>query len=162
MEKEQTRVLQVLGNVAAGGVEAVIMNYYQHINRSKVQFDFIVHKGAQPSYVEMVKSLGGRVYEITPYARNIFAYTYEIYRIIKDNKYKIVHCNMNALSCFPLFAAWLACANVRILHNHTTDTKAESLRTMIKHILRPFAKMFANKYWACRAVDVRSRSIGAG
>ena len=149
MEEKPIRVLQVLGNIAAGGVEAVIMNYYQHIDRSKVQFDFVVHKGAQPSYVEAVKSLGGRVYEITPYARNVFAYTYEIYSIIKNNKYQIVHSNMNALSCFPLFAAYLAGAKVRILHNHTTDSKAERLRTLIKHILRPFAKLFANEYWAC-------------
>ena len=38
---------------------------------------------------------------------------------------------------------------MRILHNHTTDNKAEGLRTVIKRILRPFAKLFANQYWAC-------------
>ena len=35
------------------------------------------------------------------------------------------------------------------MHTHTTDTKAEGSRTILKRVLRPFAKMFANKYWAC-------------
>lgn len=35
--KEPIRILQVIV-IAGGGVEAVIMNYYEHIDRSKVQF----------------------------------------------------------------------------------------------------------------------------
>ena len=41
--KEPIRVLQIIGIVAGGGVESVIMNYYENVDRSKVQFDFIVH-----------------------------------------------------------------------------------------------------------------------
>ena len=37
------RVLQVIGIVAGGGVESVIMNYYEHVDRSKIEFDFVVH-----------------------------------------------------------------------------------------------------------------------
>lgn len=146
---EPLRVLQIMGIVESGGVEAVIMNYYCHIDKSKVQFDFVMHKGGNTNYIDAVKSMGARVYEITPYTKNLFTFTYDIYKIIKKGHYDIVHSNMNSLSGFPLFAAWLAGARVRILHNHTTDTKAEGFRTVIKRTLRPFAKMFANQYWAC-------------
>ena len=146
---EPLRVLQIMGIVESGGVEAVIMNYYRHIDRSKVQFDFVMHKGGNTNYIDAVNSMGARVYEITPYTKNLFTFTYDIYKIIKKGHYDIVHSNMNSLSVFPLFAAWLAGARVRILHNHTTDTKAEGFRTVIKRTLRPFAKMFANQYWAC-------------
>lgn len=146
---EPLRVLQIMGIVESGGVEAVIMNYYRHIDKSKVQFDFVMHKGGNPNYIAEIKSLGGRVFQVTPYSKNIFSFTYEIYKVIKDGHYSIVHSNMNSLSGFPLLAAWLAGARVRILHNHTTDTKAEGFRTLIKRVLRPFAKMFANEYWAC-------------
>lgn len=146
---EPIRVLQIMGIVESGGVEAVIMNYYRHIDRSKVQFDFVMHKGGNPRYIAEIKSLGGRVFEVTPYSKNIVSFTHEIYKVIKDGHYKIVHSNMNSMSGFPLFAAWLAGADVRISHNHTTDTKAEGVRTIIKRVLRPFARMFANRYWAC-------------
>ena len=36
------RVAQVIGMAVDGGVEACIMNLYQHIDRTKVQFDFLV------------------------------------------------------------------------------------------------------------------------
>ena len=146
---EPIRVLQIMGIVESGGVECVIMNYYRHIDRSKVQFDFVMHKGGNPRYIAEIKSLGGRVFEVTPYSKNIFVFTHEIYKVIKEGHYRIVHSNMNSMSGFPLFAAWLAGADVRIIHNHTTDAKAEGVRTIIKRVLRPFARMFANRYWAC-------------
>ena len=147
--KEPIRVLQIVGIACNGGVEAVVLNYYRHMDKSKVQFDFVVHKHPEENFVAEVKKGGGRLYEVTPYTQNIFAFTHEIYRIIKDGNYDIVHSNMNSMSGFPLFAAWLAGAKVRILHNHTTDAKTEGLRTILKRVLRPFAKMFANRYWAC-------------
>lgn len=147
--KEPIRVLQIIGLSCGGGVESVIMNYYRHLDKEKVQFDFIVHKEPLQSFVEEARSMGAKVYEITPYNQNIFKFTYEIFNIIKKGNYRIVHSNMNSLSGFPLLAAYLAGTQVRILHNHTTDTKEEGIRTTIKRMLRPFAKVFANQYWAC-------------
>lgn len=149
MVKKTVRVLQIIGLACGGGVESVILNYYRNIDKDKVQFDFVVHKHPLKSFVDEAEIYGGRIYEVTAYTKNIFAFTYEIYKIIKNGHYDIVHSNMNSLSGFPLLAAWLAGARVRILHNHTTDTKAEGVRTIIKRVLRPYARMFANQYWAC-------------
>ena len=151
MERRPIKVLQIMGKVASGGVEAVIMNYYRHIDRAKVQFDFVMHKGADPEYIAEVRSMGARVYEITHYS-NPIGFMIDVYKIVRAGKYSIIHSNMNALSVLPLFAAWLAGAKVRILHNHTTATKAEPLRTLIKQLLRPFARLFANQYWACSSL----------
>lgn len=142
-------MLQILGIVANGGVEAVIMNYYRNIDKSKIQFDFVVHSDADENYINKVLAMEAKVYKVTPYNKNIFKFMYEIYRIIKSNQYQIVHSNMNALSGFALLPACLAGAKVRILHNHTTDSKEEKIRSLIKRMLRPFAKLFANQYWAC-------------
>lgn len=143
------KILQIIGLSCGGGVESVIINYYRTIDKGKIQFDFVVHKNPYKVFSNEVKSIGGKIYEVTPYNKNVFLFTYEIYKIIKDGNYEIVHVNMNSLSVFPLFAAWLAGAKIRILHNHTTDSLAEGLRTILKRLLRPFAKMFANQYWAC-------------
>lgn len=143
------RVLQILGIVANGGVEAVIMSYYRNIDKSKIQFDFVVHNDADENYIKEILLMGAKVYKVTPYNQNVFKFMYEIYHIIKSNQYQIVHSNMNVLSGFALLPAYLAGAKVRILHNHTTDSKEEKLRSLIKRVLRPFAKLFANQYWAC-------------
>lgn len=148
MEKP-IRVLQVLGIVAGGGVESVIMNYYEHIDRSKVQFDFIVHDDNKIDITEKVEALGGRVYKVTPYYKNPVAFVWDIYKIIKRHHYRIVHSNMNTLSAFPLFAAWLAGVPVRILHNHSTTSRIETKRNILKLILRPVSRLFANHDLAC-------------
>lgn len=143
------RVLQIMGIVCGGGVEAVIMNYYRNIDRTKVQFDFVIDGYEKSLLDDEILSLGGKVYKVEPYSKNIFKYIYQIYKIVKQNNYEIVHSNMNTLAVFSLFAAWLAGAKVRILHNHSTAVKSEKLRSAMKYILRPFAPVFANRYMAC-------------
>lgn len=149
MGKEPIRVLQIIGIVCGGGVEAVIMNYYRHIDRTKVQFDFVVDGYEKTILDDEIQALGGRVYHIEPYKRNIFRYMYQIYRIVRDHHYDIVHSNMNTLSVFSLFPTWLAGAHTRILHNHSTAVRSEGKRSVMKKILRPFAPLFANRYAAC-------------
>lgn len=149
MEKQPIHVLQIIGITNGGGVEAVILNYYGHIDRRTVQFDFVVHNDSPVDITKRVEELGGKVYKITPYTKNIFTFIHDIYRIIKQHHYDIVHSNMNTLSAFVLFAAWLAGARIRILHNHSTSVPSETKRNIMKIILRPFAKLFANRYFAC-------------
>ena len=43
MESEPIRVLHVLGRLNMGGAETRIMDLYRHMDREKVQFDFLVH-----------------------------------------------------------------------------------------------------------------------
>lgn len=149
MEKESVRVLQIIGIVCGGGVEAVIMNYYRHIDRSKIQFDFVVDGYEKTILDDEIESLGGKVYHVEPYKKNIFRYMSQIYHIVHDNHYDIVHSNMNTLSVFSLFPAWLAGAHQRILHNHSTAVRSEGIRSVMKNILRPLAPLFANRYAAC-------------
>lgn len=147
--KEPIRVLQIIGIVAGGGVEAVIMNYYEHIDRTKVQFDFIVHNDNKIDITQKVEAMGGKVYKVTPYYKNPIAFMWDIYKVIKRHHYRIVHSNMNTLSAFSLFAAWAAGAPVRILHNYSTSSPGETKRNIMKFMLRPFARLFANHYLAC-------------
>lgn len=46
---QPVRVLHVLGRLNMGGAESRIMDLYRHIDRSKVQFDFLVHTEARPA-----------------------------------------------------------------------------------------------------------------
>lgn len=149
MQKEPIRILQIVGIVAGGGVESVVMNYYEHIDRMKVQFDFVVHNDNTIDITDKVKSMGGKVYKVTPYYKNPIAFMRDIYQIIKHNNYQIIHSNMNTLSALSLFAAYMADVPVRILHNHSISVPGEWKRNLMKYILRPFAKLFANQYWAC-------------
>lgn len=149
MDKQPIRVLQIIGKFGGGGVESVVLNYYRHIDKSKIQYDFVIHNDSKIDITAEVQSLGGRIYSITPYYKNLFRFMLDIHSILKNNKYKIVHCNMNTISFFALLVAWLDGVPIRILHNHSTSSPNERKRNAIKFFLKPFAKLFANKYFAC-------------
>lgn len=130
------------------GVESFIMNYYRNIDKTKVQFDFIVDSDSKLVPLKEIEDLGGRVIKVPPY-QNIFKYLKETRKIFKENKYKIVHAHLNTLSIFPLFSAFLAKVPVRIAHSHSTSNKKEWKKNIIKWILRPMSKLFATNYFAC-------------
>ena len=149
MKKEEPiRIAHIIGKWLGGGVEAVVMNYYRHIDRTKIQFDFLCDKDSTNIPYEEIEQLGGRVILIPPYQK-VFKYQKELIRIFKENNYKIVHSHINTLSVFPLRAAKKAGVKVRIAHSHSTTNKKEWKKNLLKQMLRPFSKAYATDYMCC-------------
>ena len=147
-KEEPIRIAQIMGKWLGGGVESVVMNYYRHIDRTKIQFDFICDDDSTNIPYEEIESLGGKVILIPPYQK-IFKYHKELKKVLKEGNYKIVHSHINTLSVFSLFAAKCAGVPVRIAHSHSTTNKKEWKKNLLKQILRPFSKVFATDYMAC-------------
>ncbi len=149
MKKEEPiRVAHIIGKWLGGGVESVVMNYYRHIDRTKIQFDFLCDEDSTNIPYKEIEQLGGRVILIPPYQK-VFKYQKELIRIFKENNYKIVHSHINTLSVFPLRAAKKAGVKVRIAHSHSTTNKKEWKKNLLKQILRPFSKVYATDYMCC-------------
>lgn len=145
---EPIRVAQVVGKMVGGGVEQVVMNYYRHVDRSKVQFDFIVDADSTLVPREEIGSLGGRVFEIPPYQRPI-AYQRALVALFREERWPIVHSHVNALSVFPLRAAKRAGVPVRIAHSHSTSGRGEHARNALKWVLRRFSRVYPTNLAAC-------------
>lgn len=74
---EPIRILHVFGQLNIGGAESRIMDLYRKIDRTKVQFDFLIHLSefhneaitddTPGSFSELVRSLGGRIYSLPRY-----------------------------------------------------------------------------------------------
>lgn len=148
MGKEPIRVAHVIGKWVGGGVEAVVMNYYKHIDHTKIQFDFICDDDSTNIPYEEIEKLGGKVILIPPYQK-VIKYHKSLKKVLKDGNYKIVHSHINALSVFSLFAAKCAKVPIRIAHSHSTTNKKEWKKNLLKQILRPFSKVFATDYMCC-------------
>lgn len=146
--KRPIRVAQIIGKLSAGGVEAVLFNYYRFIDKSKIQFDFFYDADSTVAPPQSLLDMGARFYCIPPY-QHLPDYLKALYAHFRDNRYLIVHSNMNTLAVFSLFAAWRAGVPVRIVHNHSTAGKGETKKNILKYILRPFAGLFATDRCAC-------------
>ena len=150
MEKEKSKIIiaHIMGKWNGGGVESVVMNYYRNIDRNKIQFHFLCDEDSTDIPYEEIEKLGGKVIIVPPYQK-LFKYQKELYKIFKENNYKIVHSHINALSVFPLRIAKKAKIPVRIAHSHSTSNKKEWKKNILKIILRPLSKLYANNYFAC-------------
>ena len=122
------------------------MNYYRNMDRSKIQCDFICDEDSTNIPYEEIEDLGGKVIICPPYQK-VFAYQKFLIKLFKEKKYDIVHSNIK--SVFPLRAAKKSGVPIRIAHSHSTSNPKEWKKTLIKNMLRPFSKKYANVYFAC-------------
>lgn len=134
------------GVLHSGGKRNLIMEFYRHIDRTKVQYDFICDSDSNGIPTEEIESLGGRVYVVSPY-KQIVPHLRETYKILKENKYSVMHAFDNTLNLFPMFLGWLAGVKVRISESISKGDKNEK-KTLIKLALRPFSHWFATDYMA--------------
>lgn len=148
IKEEPIRIAHIMGKWLGGGVESVVMNYYRNIDRNKVQFDFICDEDSKYIPTDEIESLGGKVILIPPYQKP-FKYHKELKKVLKEGNYKIVHSHISTMSFFSLWAAKSAKVPVRIVHAHSTTNKQEKKKNLMKQVLRPFSKVFANRYFCC-------------
>ena len=161
---EPLRILQVLTIMNRGGAETMIMNYYRNIDRTKVQFDFLLHRQEQGFFDEEITSLGGKIYRMPPISpKNYFKYKKALFRFFEQHpEYKIVHSHLNALSFIILQIAKKKKVPNRIAHSHlavepfaikkiftpNTDIKA-TVKDSIQSLIRRRTRKYASHYFAC-------------
>lgn len=107
-----------------GGIELYLMNYYRHINREMVQFDFLVSKGMTIAYEDEIKAMGGNIYkEIVGIKSNpIKGLTYDKLFFKKHPEIDILHINDCSVANLRLMKTAGACGvHTRILHSHSSD-----------------------------------------
>lgn len=145
-------VAQLMTEMILGGIESVVMNYYRCIDKSKFQFDFIAPKGSTFPNKDEIEKLGGRIFVVPKYSHP-FAYIKAVRKIFRENNYKIVHCHMNTMGIFAMYAAYKEHIPIRILHNHSMInhffSRSEFKRNILKYILRTFCKIYPSHFCAC-------------
>lgn len=73
------RVLHILNAMNRGGAESMVMNLYRAVDRSIIQFDFIVHSEKKGEFNDEIEQLGGKIYVCPKFkGHNIFQYKLNI------------------------------------------------------------------------------------
>lgn len=143
--EEPFRVLQIMSSLnCANGVAQVVLNWHRHIDRFKVQFDYLLHipSSGKNCFNEEVNRLGGRIFCV-PFEgiRDSLNFVRGIKNFFQKNHYNIVHSHLTHLNaiCFPL--AKLYGTKTIIQHTHSTawsDKKARAIRNyLLLHTVWP-------------------------
>ena len=136
------RVLHVVTYMGRGGLETMIMNYYRHIDRTKIQFDFLVHREFEADYDKEILELGGQIFRLPPLNPISKTYQNKLNTFFKLHKeYKIVHSHLDCMAGIPLKAAKKNGVPVCIAHAHSSNQTKD-----IKYILKLLYKRNICKY----------------
>lgn len=151
-EKSTTpiRILQVIGGLNLGGAENFLMNIYRNIDRTKIQFDFLVNRGG--TFEEEIRALGGKIFYI-PALQKVgpIIYKNKLHRFFKEHReYNIIHSNMNQVSGIILEVAKKEKIPVRIAHSHSSSNSANNFfERLYKNYLNTKINKNATNFLAC-------------
>lgn len=144
------RILQIGMTDNLGGIETFLINYYRNIDKTKIQFDFVNIYDKKLYFQDEIENMGGKVYKLTSYYKNPIKYIKELKKLINQNKYEIVHCNMNsAAMIFPLIAGKFSNAKIVIAHSHNSSSDKGFFKSFLHNINKRFIPIFANVFFAC-------------
>lgn len=143
------RVLQVVTNMDRGGLESMLMNYYRHIDREKIQFDFLAHRQERAAFDDEIETLGGRIYRLPRLVPWSKSYLSALNRFFDEHTgYKVVHVHQDCLSSVILKAAKQHDVPVRIAHSHSAN-QDKNLKYPIKLWYKRSIPEYATNLFAC-------------
>lgn len=143
------RILHVVTIMNLGGIETFLMTLYRNIDRTKVQFDFLVHRQDKGFFDDEIKEMGGNIYCIQALKPNNFlSYYKDLSLFFKNNReYSIVHSHLNANSSLVLGIAKKCGVKHRISHAHIDQVGGSN--PILKRILRTYINKVSTKRFAC-------------
>lgn len=147
------RVLHVVGTLEYGGTESFIMNMYRKIDRSTVQFDFLVLNKNEYPYIQEIKELGGNIYfGKYPNYKKLYSSIITNLKVLKKNKYEVIHCHINIMNAWLVLLGKLAHIPIRISHSHGVYGKEGNFIKRIIHSVESIMiKCFSTDYLSCSA-----------
>lgn len=143
------RVLQVIGSLNSGGSQSLMMNIYKHIDRTKIQFDFVIDRPNETFYANEIEKLGGKIYILPQYKLyNHFSYKKEWNKFFKEHpEYKIVHGHVRSTASIYLKIAKKYGLKT-IAHSHSTSS-GKGIKAIVKNILQKKIRKVADYFMGC-------------
>lgn len=151
------RILHIVSSVGSGGVERMLLNYYEELVRqgAPVAFDLVVHDHQFRMLESKFLAIGAKVFFVTPKKRSGWRNLMEVWRIVREGQYDAVHCHQNSGNWFGLGIAFLNQVPVRISHAHGV-TDANHFWSACRFWLeRHASRLLATDFVSCSEVAGR-------
>ncbi|WP_303063580.1 glycosyltransferase family 1 protein [Acidaminococcus massiliensis] len=155
MPSQPIRVLQIGMTKNIGGLETYLMQQFDHLDKSKVIYDFVnITSEYEIVFKDKILKAGGRIYRVRSRHSNPIRHYWQwiklLHRIAGD--YKAIVLNSNSITyVFPIFIARFFGIPMRIMHSHNSgfEQKIGIGKKMIMAMNRILLKWGATDYFAC-------------
>lgn len=123
--------------VPHGGLTTVMMNYYRSMDKAGLQLDFASTNILTDEEIASYFEPETRYFSLDSRKKKFFHYLLNLYRLLRNEKYNVIHVNGNsATMILELAAARFAGIPVRIAHGHTTRSNYPVAHKMLSPLFR--------------------------
>lgn len=142
------KIAHVAGGLTTGGVEAVIYNYFSHMNLEDYELYYISYDTPNEAVQKKFEAIGFHVYEVCKKKENFFKSCKQVLDILKENEIQVIHSHMTLMSFITSVLAKMKGIKVCIAHSHL----AQHITGPKKYIYAMFkwlSKSTSTHYFAC-------------
>ena len=144
------KVLHELAALDGGGDAKLLYDYYLHMDREKVHFDFLIYDFYDEGILEQpLRDLGCTIYKIPRIKKDKKGYLQGVKRTISAGGYDVVHSHMGARGLFTMFYARKFGVKKRIVHSHVAYEPVSKAKRCFNIMLSLVAKLNATHLFAC-------------
>lgn len=146
---EPIRILHMIGSLNVGGSQKMVIDLYNHIDRSKVQFDFIIDQPNETFFANLLQSMGARIYTMPTFnGANLISVKRSWKKFfIEHPEYKIIHSHVRSYASVYLPIA-RKYGLITIIHSHSTSN-GRGVKAAIKKILQYPLRYQADYFFSC-------------
>lgn len=115
------RVLHVMACADAGGISAVVLNYYRFIDRTKIHFDIALTVPKAGQNALALQALGAEIHYLPLKSHGIKAFQTALEELLRKGQYDALHVHESETCYVGLMVAKKLGIKCRIAHSHTTS-----------------------------------------
>lgn len=143
------RVLHMIGSLNIGGSQAMVMNLYRNIDRSRIQFDFIIDRPNELYYANEITKLGGKIYTLPVFNGKNICEVKNSWKMFfeKHKEYKILHSHVRSYASIYLPIAKKYGLKT-IIHSHSTSN-GKGIKSYVKRVMQYPLRFQADYFMGC-------------
>ncbi len=146
---EPIRILHMIGSLNIGGSQSMIINLHKAIDKTKIQFDYIIDHPSHLYYEPVIRELGGRIFVLPSFNGLNFITIRKAWQTFFDEhkEYRILHSHIRSYASIYLPVAHKAGVKT-IIHSHSTSN-GSGLSAIVKRALQFPLRYQADSFFAC-------------
>lgn len=145
-------VLEIIGSLKIGGQEKVGKEIGLHIDRTKYEMHYLVFDENKESYEQELADAGIKVFHLPEPSRGYIQYLKNLYKLMKENSYDIVHAHTMFNCGWAMLLAWYTKVPRRISHSHSikmADYHYSKLAIIYQFVMRKLIHICGTEYIGC-------------
>ena len=154
-EPRVLRVLQVGMTRNLGGIETYLIEQFRHLDKSKIDYDFVNITGEYSiCYEDEILASGSKIFKVVSRHKNPLLHYWQWFNILLQNKgiYDVIVLNTNSLEyVFPLVLGKIFGIPVRVIHSHNSgfENKQGLARRLLVGMNKKLLAWSVNLRFAC-------------